>query len=59
MTGTRRALMKFAAAAPLFAPAVGRGAATAGDPIVTASMYHLSGGFQNPHEARQHVIKAD
>jgi urea transport system substrate-binding protein len=46
MTGTRRTFVKTAVAVALFAPAVLRRAAAADDPIVIASMYDLSGGFQ-------------
>jgi urea transport system substrate-binding protein len=46
MTMTRRAFLKTTAAATVFAPAVIRGAAAAGDPIVIASMYDLSGGLE-------------
>lgn len=43
---SRRALLKSGAAATAFAPAIIRNAAAAGDPIVIASMYDLSGGLE-------------
>jgi urea transport system substrate-binding protein len=43
---SRRALLKAGAAGALFAPAVIRSAAAAGDPILVASMYDLSGGLE-------------
>jgi urea transport system substrate-binding protein len=46
MSVTRRALLKSGAAAAVFAPALMRTAAAAGDPIVVASMYDLSGGLE-------------
>ncbi len=46
MSTTRRAFLKTTAAATVFAPAVIRSAAAAGDPIVIASMYDLSGGLE-------------
>ena len=46
MSTTRRAFLKTTAAATVFAPAVIRSAAAAGEPIVIASMYDLSGGLE-------------
>jgi len=46
MAISRRALLKSGAAAAVCAPALVRGAAAAGDPIVIASMYDLSGGLE-------------
>jgi urea transport system substrate-binding protein len=46
MSMSRRALLKSGAAATVFAPAIIRGAAAAGDPIVVGSMYDLSGGLE-------------
>src|SRR5260370_7428773 len=43
---SRRALLKSGVAATVFAPALVRHAAAAGDPIVIASMYDLSGGLE-------------
>jgi urea transport system substrate-binding protein len=43
---SRRALLKSGAAAAVCAPALLRSAAAAGDPIVIASMYDLSGGLE-------------
>lgn len=43
---SRRALLKAGAASAVFAPAVIRSAAAAGDPILVASMYDLSGGLE-------------
>ena len=41
MTISRRALLKSGVAATVFAPAIIRSAAAAGEPIVIASMYDL------------------
>jgi branched-chain amino acid transport system substrate-binding protein len=46
MSVSRRALLKSGVAATVFAPALVRSAAAAGDPIVVASMYDLSGGLE-------------
>jgi urea transport system substrate-binding protein len=46
MSVSRRALLKSGVAATMFAPALVRSAAAAGDPIVVASMYDLSGGLE-------------
>ena len=46
MTTTRRAFLKTTAATALFAPAVIGSAGAAGEPIVIASMYDLSGGLE-------------
>jgi urea transport system substrate-binding protein len=46
MTISRRALLKSGAAAAVCTPALMRSAAAAGDPIVIASMYDLSGGLE-------------
>jgi urea transport system substrate-binding protein len=43
---SRRALLKSGAAAAVCTPALMRAAAAAGDPIVIASMYDLSGGLE-------------
>ena len=46
MSISRRALLKSGAAAAVCTPALIRSAAAAGDPIVIASMYDLSGGLE-------------
>jgi urea transport system substrate-binding protein len=46
MSVTRRALLKGGTAAAFLAPALIRNAVAAGDPIVVASMYDLSGGLE-------------
>jgi urea transport system substrate-binding protein len=46
MGTSRRTFLKGGLAATVFAPALVRGAAAAGDPIVIASMYDLSGGLE-------------
>src|ERR1700760_3171654 len=46
MSINRRAFLKTGVAGGVFAPALIKGAAAAGDPIVVASMYDLSGGLE-------------
>lgn len=46
MSISRRALLRTGAASAVFAPAIIRRAAGAGDPVLVASMYDLSGGLE-------------
>jgi urea transport system substrate-binding protein len=53
---SRRALLKCGVAATVFAPALVRHAAAAGDPIVIASMYDLSGGLEGAGKPMYDVL---
>lgn len=56
MSISRRALLKTGAAATVFAPALMRGAAAAGDPIVIASINDLSGGLEGSGKPMNDVL---
>ena len=53
---SRSALLKSGAAATAYAPALIRSAAAAGDPIVIASMYDLSGGLESAGKPMYDVL---
>jgi branched-chain amino acid transport system substrate-binding protein len=56
MSINRRAFLKTGAAGAVFAPALIKSAAAAGDPIVVASMYDLSGGLEGSGKPMYDVL---